>query len=263
MDNVKIEELKKIYPEETRPLQGRSKDLTGQKFGHLTVIYRVDRQFLKQRETYWLCECDCGNIKVHSGCRLGKEVFCCGKDCIYKKTKTKDLTGLRFNRLTVLTKSNNRSKDGHVKWICQCDCGNICEIEGRYLTSERSTSCGSCPDKVISTGNNKIRNWLEINNIKFKQEYRIDECRNIIPLPFDFAIFKDGQLYCLIEYQGTQHYFPSGGWSTKETVKKLQERDEIKKNYCQNNGIKLLIIPYTKLAIINNILEEELYYAKG
>lgn len=37
------------------------KDLTGQKFGRLTV---VGIQETNTRKTYWVCQCDCGNIKV-------------------------------------------------------------------------------------------------------------------------------------------------------------------------------------------------------
>ena len=37
-------------------------DLTGQKFGRLTVIKRVDND--KKGDSCWLCKCDCGNYKV-------------------------------------------------------------------------------------------------------------------------------------------------------------------------------------------------------
>ena len=36
-------------------------DLTGRRFGMLTVL-GYDHSF--NRNTYWLCECDCGNTKV-------------------------------------------------------------------------------------------------------------------------------------------------------------------------------------------------------
>lgn len=37
------------------------KDLTGQKFGRLTVI---GMQPTETRKTFWVCQCDCGNMKV-------------------------------------------------------------------------------------------------------------------------------------------------------------------------------------------------------
>ena len=35
------------------------KDLTGQKFGLLTVLERTNK---KNRTYFWKCQCDCGNI---------------------------------------------------------------------------------------------------------------------------------------------------------------------------------------------------------
>ena len=48
------------------------KDLTGQKFNHLTAIkldeIRMSEYKIKHNksETFWLCECDCGNNELKS-----------------------------------------------------------------------------------------------------------------------------------------------------------------------------------------------------
>ena len=39
----------------------RVDDLTGEKFGKLTVIGKSDRK--SGRKTYWICQCECGNVK--------------------------------------------------------------------------------------------------------------------------------------------------------------------------------------------------------
>ena len=52
-----------------------------------------------------------------------------------------DLKGQRFGKLLVLKKSNNRCHTG-VKWICQCDCGNIVEVASQSLLRGRTKSCG-------------------------------------------------------------------------------------------------------------------------
>lgn len=44
---------------------GKFIDLTGQKFGRLTVIKRVENA--KDRHASWLCKCDCGNEKIICG----------------------------------------------------------------------------------------------------------------------------------------------------------------------------------------------------
>lgn len=50
-------------------------DLTGQRFGSLTVIERAEN---RNGRPYWLCKCDCGTIKEVRGqhLRYGKIVSC-------------------------------------------------------------------------------------------------------------------------------------------------------------------------------------------
>lgn len=38
------------------------RDLTGQRFGRLTVLYRDET--VKNRHAHWVCECDCGAVKT-------------------------------------------------------------------------------------------------------------------------------------------------------------------------------------------------------
>lgn len=46
----------------------KSIDLTGKKFGRLTVVSRTNRD--KTRHICWLCRCDCGKEKIVRGSRL-------------------------------------------------------------------------------------------------------------------------------------------------------------------------------------------------
>jgi len=56
------------------------KDLTGQKFGRLTVIKRVEKPtHIKSRGSYWLCKCECKNEKIIFGQNLkGGDTTSCG-----------------------------------------------------------------------------------------------------------------------------------------------------------------------------------------
>lgn len=59
-------------------------DLTGQKFGRLTVIERAKS---KGKATCWLCRCDCGNEKTVRGSHLiNKKIFSCG--CLNREKAT-------------------------------------------------------------------------------------------------------------------------------------------------------------------------------
>ena len=61
--------------------------------------------------------------------------------------KVKDLTGLRFGKLTVIEQHGFTNKNKHgcrqAIWYCKCDCGNYCEMASGTLTRSRSNhSCG-------------------------------------------------------------------------------------------------------------------------
>jgi hypothetical protein len=82
-----------------------------------------------------------------------KKSFTCGKDgCEYQSPKGRSGSikkGTRFGRLIVLERLENKvsqSKNGSTSsipiYLCQCDCGNVTEVQGRYLVSGRTKSCG-------------------------------------------------------------------------------------------------------------------------
>lgn len=63
-----------------------------------------------------------------------------------------DLTGQKFNRLTVIERDNTRPK-GHGKpvyWICQCDCGTIKSIKADHLRAGLIQSCGCLHKEIVS-----------------------------------------------------------------------------------------------------------------
>lgn len=59
----------------------------------------------------------------------------------------KDLTGQRFGRLVVLEQAG-RSKNRHVMWLCQCECGKQKVIMANHLQSGRTKSCGCFMDEA-------------------------------------------------------------------------------------------------------------------
>lgn len=65
-----------------------------------------------------------------------------------------DLTGMKFNRLTVLNRAEN-SKDGRSRWLCKCDCGNERIVLGKSLKNGHTQSCG-CLNKEITSRNSFI-----------------------------------------------------------------------------------------------------------
>lgn len=121
-------------------------DLTGQKFGHLTVL-GIDTDYAG-RSIHWKCLCECGTIKSYQRYALvNGKVKSCG--CINHKTSSEshfiDLTGKRFGRLTALRVDHKEySKSGGSKyyWLCSCDCGNKTVVQSSVLKKGHTQSCG-------------------------------------------------------------------------------------------------------------------------
>lgn len=62
-----------------------------------------------------------------------------------------DETGNKYGRLTVLRQSENKA-GRKIRWVCQCECGNITEVEGYHLRKGDTVSCG-CYQKDKTTKN--------------------------------------------------------------------------------------------------------------
>ncbi|PGT10249.1 GIY-YIG nuclease family protein [Bacillus cereus] len=56
--------------------------------------------------------------------------------------KARDLTGQKFNRLTVVSRLDYKHPRGGFMWLCTCDCGNKVEAPTHRITSGDIPSCG-------------------------------------------------------------------------------------------------------------------------
>jgi hypothetical protein len=142
-----------------------------------------------------------------------------------------------------------------VKIICPKH--GIFEQRGtNHLTGNR------CPYCRESRGEEKIAEYLIKNNVIFKRQHRIKECRNKKPLPFDFAVFEDEEktkLKCLIEFDGAQHFRVCPNYKMEERdLAKIQYHDSIKNLYCEKENIPLLRISYKEYNQIETILKDKL-----
>lgn len=53
-------------------------------------------------------------------------------------------------KLSFLSVSESRSSDGHIKWLCQCSCGDISEYLATRVRNNRVNQCKKCALKIIS-----------------------------------------------------------------------------------------------------------------
>ena len=98
---------------------GKIKDLTGQRFGRLTVIKMVGKDSIGK--ILWLCQCDCGEECIIRGnsLRTGNTTSCgCYNKQRTRETNLIDLTGQNFGKWTVIKKSSRKTKNNGSIWIC-------------------------------------------------------------------------------------------------------------------------------------------------
>lgn len=121
-------------------------DFKGKRFGKLVAIERdfETPKMLRLTCAFWICKCDCGNTVSIRASALNKGQKSCG--CITPAKKLRiDLTGMRFNKLTVIRRAEEAEKNyaqNTVCWLCKCDCGNFKIVTRSNLTNGRTGSCG-------------------------------------------------------------------------------------------------------------------------
>ena len=234
---------------------GKFQDLTNQKFNYLTAIKY-------EGNSKWLWKCDCGKQKIISAydVKTGKTKSC---GC-FRSTQlinrnhqnSHNLINQKFGKLTVIERVANQRK--RTVWLCKCECGNFKTVVSADLLNGDTKSCGCLKGSYAESLISKI---LTQNYISFKKEYSFPDLTstNNIPLRFDFAIFKENTLQCLIEYDGEQHYLKKTDLIFSDTLENRQYKDNQKNNYCLKNNIPLYRIPYWNK---NNISIETLFDKK-
>lgn len=127
-------------------------------------------------------------------------------------------------------------KHGHekVKIICPIH-GEFQQLPTNHL---RGKGCQSCGD---SKGEREIRKWLEENSVKYISQKKFKNCRNILPLPFDFYLPEHN---ICIEYDGEQHFRSIKMFGGDKGYQLIIKNDEIKTNFCRTNNMILIRITY-------------------
>lgn len=138
----------------------------------------------------------------------------------------------------------------------------ICKEHGIFWQTPknhlRGYGCPHCPPSTISIGEDTVGKFLKSKNIEYIPQYKFNNDTGISDnktFVVDFYIKRNNTI---IEYNGEQHYCPTGYWGGQEKLLKTQKRDKALSEYCQNHGIRLLTIPYWDLKNIETILEKEL-----
>lgn len=144
-------------------------DLTGERFERLYVEERLDKDKAPSSISPYRCKCKCGNYVVVPYKYLvnGHKKSCgCLQREQQKYGQIHDLTGKTFDRLKVLKLDESSLGQGsRIKWICQCECGNVVSVFANNLIRGNTRSCGCLQKETMAqTWQN---NTLDLRNRKF------------------------------------------------------------------------------------------------
>ena len=168
----------------------------------------------------------------------------------------------RFSKSNPYTIDNIRIYALHKGWDCViynqeykgdkspikilCSCGNEFEVDVTHFVNGKY-KCNQCRIKQSAIAS-KVELWLNINHIDYIKEKIFKDCMNIKCLPFDFYLPKYN---ACIEVDGIGHYRPVAFSGDKEQAKSQYiirvKNDNIKTNYCKDNKIPLLRLPFWEI----------------
>lgn len=141
--------------------------------------------------------------------------------------------------------------------ICHSTCGYTWDVRAAHILYR-----SGCPKCQLSAKEQFIYDYLTSIGAIFERSYTFPDCVNRKNLLFDFAILNENRdLQMLVEYDGKQHFEPLGYLGGEVKFKKMCKNDQIKNDYCANNSIPLLRIPYTKtedeiIALLNSVVKK-------
>jgi hypothetical protein len=185
------------------------------------------------------------HINNKNGCRKCRYIKS-AKSNTYTTKEFIDKANQKHNNKYIYTKTNYINTDLKVVIICK--------IHGDFLQTPHGHLSGKgCPKCKSSHGEGKITQILQRYNIEYETQKTFINCKNKLPLRFDFYIPKYN---LVIEYNGQQHYTLTGFSNAQKRLIDIKKNDIIKKIFCYKYKINLLIIPFQKYNNIELIIKE-------
>nr|DAO49382.1 MAG TPA: restriction enzyme [Caudoviricetes sp.] len=148
---------------------------------------------------------------------------------------------IKENNLPItLLEKNGRElniRGDYVTITCE-DCGEPFQANWYQITACKRYRCQKCV-KNKSGLEKAVEDYLIETGVLYEGQKRFNDCKAKRSLPFDFYL---PDYNCAIEVNGSQHYYESPMFS--RSLKEQQYYDNIKKDYCKDNNITFLEIPF-------------------
>jgi len=151
-----------------------------------------------------------------------------------------DLIGQRFNRLTVIKDTGDRSNDSRIFWLCQCDCGNLTKVRSNNLKSGQVKSCGCLRQEITQSNNIKNQIHGDAKKGKIARLYRIwrdmkGRCKYVYDISYKWYGGK-GIKVCnewQISYQAFKNWALASGYNDNLTIDRINSNKDYSPDNCQ------------------------------
>lgn len=154
---------------------------------------------------------------------------CCRKGKGDNMGRKIDLTGQRFGRLSVVKEYGRQN--GHVTWLCKCDCGKTTITCTGDLRQGKTTSCGCYHNEMVSN----ITRSHEKSNTRLYNIYHNMKQRCNNPKRHDYARYGGAGIGVCTEWMKNPSAFfewaLSNGYSEELTI----DRIDVNGNYEPSN----------------------------
>jgi len=136
------------------------------------------------------------------------------------------------------TYNNTVYKNMHSKVEIECEKhGPFYQLPLHHI---RGVGCPTCNQ---SKGEIMIENFLKEKNINYIKQKKFNDCVYKNKLVFDFYL---PDYKTCIEFNGIQHYYSLDIFGGEDALVLNRIRDDIKRNFCSENELKLIIIKQDK-----------------
>ena len=186
-------------------------------------------------------KCKCGNVyEVKWNHVKSQSKWQCDKCSGWKDNTKLNLNSIKQECLEHETEClEEEYKNSYTKMKFKCKCGNMYETTWSNIKRNNQWQCSKC-SKAMSRGEVLAQEYLDNKNILYTTQDSLG-CTNpktTYPLPFDFVIRNNNETI-IIEIDGEQHYRSVEYFGGEKGFESTQYRDDIKNEFCKNNGYKL------------------------